>query len=100
MSCYGLFVELRGWSFEAFVAWQRETLVRELLAEPGARPGERVSAMSRLLERDGLRARRVDAQSSFYGDDPARPNPPRCAARSTGSPGSPGSRRRSRSRSS
>ncbi len=33
---YGLFVELRGWSFEAFVTWERETLVRELLAESGA----------------------------------------------------------------
>ncbi len=35
---YGLFVELRGWSFEAFVAWEREALVRELLAETGTPP--------------------------------------------------------------
>jgi AcrR family transcriptional regulator len=28
---YGLFVDLRGWSFDAFVAWEREALIRELL---------------------------------------------------------------------
>ena len=31
---YALLVGLRGWSFEAFVAWECDTLARELLADP------------------------------------------------------------------
>jgi len=34
---YGLFVDLRGWSFDAFVAWEREALIRELLPAASGR---------------------------------------------------------------
>jgi AcrR family transcriptional regulator len=40
---YGLFIDLRGWTSQAFVDWARETLIRELLAgsESVASPARR-----------------------------------------------------------
>jgi AcrR family transcriptional regulator len=36
---YGLFVDLRGWTFDTFVVWEREILTREILATQSSRRG-------------------------------------------------------------